>query len=496
MKEMTNSDASVEPLVVKPEMKIKTVTRQDLDQIHQTTLAVLAETGVRFPLARALDIFAEAGADVDNKSQIVKIPPEILLASLDNVPKNITLGSRGPRNLDALLDGTGTYCGTAGTGITTVDRETGIKRPSTKADTAMMARVADSLPSIGFYWPMVAPLDTPLAVQTLHELDASFTNTQKHVITASCVDSQTAKYAVRMAEVVAGSSTILKSRSPLSLIVSPISPLNNDTGALEAALVFAEAGLPVGFATMPVMGSTGPASIAGTLVLGNAEILSAICLLQLAFPGTPVTYPFFSGVMNPHTGGCAVTTHNQFLFYAAASQLGHYYNIPVMSSFGGTDLCEPISWQVGKDEAVDAFYICASGPDMAPCLGMMETYTCLVPEKLILDHHIVQSIHGITKGFCVDAGTLAIDEIAQVGPGGHFLSTDYTLKNMRGLWHPDISHQWDPKNECFRDAVEAAKSELQEKLTNHQVSPLAKEQKQEIQKIIQLAENSPEPVLI
>ena len=490
MEAATKSEASITPIVVKPELQIKPVTRQDLDQIHQATLAVLAETGVRFPLTRALDIFNQAGAEVDKESQIVKIPPEVLMASLENVPRNITMGSRGSRHHDAVLNGTNTYCGTAGTGITTVDLTTGQKRPSTKADTAMMAHVADSLPTIGFYWPMVAPLDKPRAVQPLHELDASFTNTQKHVISASCVDSQTARYAVRMAEIVAGSSDDLQTRSPLSLIVSPISPLNNDTGALEAALVFAEAGLPVGFATMPVMGSTGPASIAGTLVLGNAEILSAICLLQLAFPGTPVTYPFFSGVMNPHTGSCTVTTNNQFLFYAATTQLGHYYGIPVMSSFGGTDHDDSIAWQVGKDDALDAFYICATSPDMAPCLGMMETYTCLHPEKLILDHDVVQSVQTMTQGFRVDTDALAVDEIAGVGPCGHFLNTDYTLKHMRALWYPGISHRWDSKKEGFGDAAQAAKDELQAKLTNHHVSPLSKQQKQEIRRIIQLAEKA------
>jgi len=481
-------DPRIKPVIIKPEMQIQTLTRQELDQLHQATLTVLAETGVRFPLKKALDIFAAAGATVDVTHEIVKIPPEMLLASLDKVPKNITMGSRGAKDLDAVLDGTKTYCGTAGTGITTVDYKTGVQRPSTKEDTAMMARVADYLPSIGFYWPMVAPRDKPLEVQALHELEASFHNTEKHVVSASCVDTKTAQSAVRMAEVVAGSIENLKTRSPLSLIVSPISPLNNDKGALEAALVFAETGLPVGFASMPVMGSTGPASIAGTIVLGNAEILSAICLLQLAFPGAPVTYPLFSGVMNPHTGGCVVTTKNQYLFYAATIQMGHYYHIPVMSTFGGSDLCEPDSWQVGKDEAVDAFYICAAGPDMLPCLGMTETYMRLHPEKLILDHDIVQDIHYMTEGIQVNVDTLAIDDIAKVGPGGHFLSTDYTIENMRKLWKPGISHQWDPRNDSFLDSIQAAKNELDWILDHHQLKPLEKEQEKEINKIIQSAE--------
>ena len=195
MNDVTRGDPRIKPVIVKPDMQVHALTRQDIDQLHQATLTVLAETGVRFPSKKALDIFASAGAAVDVEHEIVKIPPEMLLASLDKVPKNITLGARGSKDLDAVLDGTKTYCGTAGTGITTVDYKTGVQRSSTKEDTAMMARVADYLPSIGFYWPMVAPRDTPPGVQALHELEASFHNTEKHVISASCVDTKTARSA-------------------------------------------------------------------------------------------------------------------------------------------------------------------------------------------------------------------------------------------------------------------------------------------------------------
>jgi trimethylamine--corrinoid protein Co-methyltransferase len=279
----------------------------------------------------------------------------------------------------------------------------------------------------------------------------------------------------------------MRSRPPLSAIISPISPLNNDAEALDAALVFAEAGLPVGFAAMPVMGSTGPASIAGVLVQGNAEILSAVCLLQLACPGTPVTYPLFSGVMNPYTGDCVVSTRNQYPFYAATTQLGHYYDLPVMSSFSGSDLRDPACWEVGKEDAVDAFYICATGPDMLPCVGMLETYTRLHPEKLIMDDDIIQSVRSMLRGVPISPKTLNVDEIMSVGPGGHFLDTDYTLKNMRELWNPGICHSWLPDKGSFSDAREAAKQKLKRILANHAVQPLDASCKKEFSRILKNA---------
>jgi len=480
----------IEPIHIPNAMRIKVLSDADLDQLHQATLSILEETGVRFPSQKALTIFADAGANVDFPSQIVKIPPKLLMDALSKAPRSICLGSRGDESLDLFLDGSHTYCGTTGTGTFTMDPNSGQKRPSTKEDTAMMARVADYLPSIGFYWAMVAPQDKHHTLSPLHELEASFLNTEKHVMTASCVNQKTARAAVEMARTVAGSTEQMEARPPLSPIISPISPLNNDAEALEAALIFAEAKLAVCFATMPVMGSTGPASIAGTLVLANSEVLSAVCLIQIACPGAPVTYPPFTGVMNPYTGDCVVSTRNQYPFYAASVQLGRHYGLPVMSTFGGSDLRRPARWETAKEDAVDAFYICATGPDMLPCMGMMETYTLLHPEKLVLDDDIIQSVRSMSRSIPIDTGTLNVAEIQSVGPGGHFLSTDYTLKNMRELWNPGICHQWQPEAGKFSDAVAAAQQKLQRILENHTPAPLDISSCQEFEHIIKTAEKA------
>jgi trimethylamine--corrinoid protein Co-methyltransferase len=484
----TSSGARISPIKIKPEMKIKTLSDQDLENIHQATLTVLNETGVRFPSEKALRIFAEAGADVDFENQIVRIQPDLLMENLAKAPRQFVMGSRGDQDLDVFLDGTKTYFGTAGTGTKTVDLVTRQRRTSTKNDIATMALIADYLSSISFYWPMVAAQDCPAEIIALHELEASFGNTEKHVQIVSCVDQKTASYAVEIARIIAGSNEQLKTRPPLSLIASPISPLAQEKGVLEAAFVFAEAGLPVGFAAMPVLGSTAPASIAGAMVVGNAEILSAVCLLQLATPGSPVTYPLFSGMMNPFTGGILVSTPIQYLFYAGTVQLGHYYNLPVVSTFGGSDLREPGQWKVGQDDAIDAFFICATGPDMLPCLGLLEAYTLLYPEKILFDNEIYQVVQFMTEGIRVDSETLVIDEIMAVGPGGHFLDTEYTIKNIRRLWNPGLSRQWSAEKEDFQAPQEAALGKIQWIINHHEPHPLDEKTAQELGKIVKTAE--------
>jgi trimethylamine--corrinoid protein Co-methyltransferase len=488
MASKTTSGARISPIAIKPEMRIKTLADADIEKIHQATLTVLEQTGVRFPCEKALHILAEGGADVDFKTEIVKIQPDLLMKTLAKAPAEFVMGSRGSQELDVNLDGTQIYCGTAGTGTATVDLETRKRRPSVKEDIGMMALISDYLSSISFYWPMVAARDCPPQTIALHELESAFSYTEKHVHIVSCVDKKSAQYAVEMAGVIAGSKERMKTRPPLSLIASPISPLNHDSGVLAAALVFAGAGLPVGFAAMPVLGTTAPASIAGALVQGNAEILSSICLLQLAYPGSPAFYPLFTAMMNPFTGGISVSNETKYLFYAATVQLGHHYHLPVMAGYGGSDAHDPKGWKVGKDDAIDAFFGCATGPDMAPGLGLLEGYTLLYPEKLLLDDEIYLSIKIMAEGMRVETTTLDIDEIMEVGPGGHFLDRDYTIRNVRKLWQPAISHQWSAEKQDFCDPQQAALKKTKWILKNHKPKPLDAKAANEIKRIINTAE--------
>jgi len=164
-----------------------------------------------------------------------------------------------------------------------------------------MARVSDYLSSIAFYWPIVSAQDHP-STAPVHELDASFNNTVKHVQTETVMDESTARFAVEMAKVIASDEENMQNRPPLSALICTIAPLGQDAGGMESALVFAEAGLPVGFMSMANTGSTAPATIAGTVVVADAEIVAAMVLIQMAHPGAPVFHSLMPGIMHPRTG--------------------------------------------------------------------------------------------------------------------------------------------------------------------------------------------------
>ena len=109
----------------------------------------------------------------------------------------------------------------------------------------MMARVADYLSSVSFYWPMVSAQDYG-RLAPLHELDASFNNTVKHVQTETVMGEEPARYAVRMAEVIAGDRERMRASPPMSVLICTIAPLGQDPEGIEAGMVYAEAGIPGG----------------------------------------------------------------------------------------------------------------------------------------------------------------------------------------------------------------------------------------------------------
>jgi len=221
---MNSKTPALEPIV--PAYHIKILTEKQLDQFKSSTFEILEGTGIHCPSERAMTIYAENGGVVDFEKQIVKLPPDVVLEALSHAPRYYTMGARS-EEFDLDLSRKVLFEATDGTGTKTVDYKTRKLRASIKDDVAKSARISDYLTSISFYWPMVSAQDHPVT-PSLHELDASFNNTFKHVQTPTVVDEITTRYAVEMAKVVAGSEAEMRKRPPLSLLICTIAPLAQD----------------------------------------------------------------------------------------------------------------------------------------------------------------------------------------------------------------------------------------------------------------------------
>lgn len=474
---------AIEP--IETSYKLPCLTGEQLEQLQEATLTILEEVGVRFPSEKTLALLAEHGAQVDREAQIARIPRDVVRRAMATVPRYFHLGARVPSCDLSLREGV-TYFATDGCGVETIDLETGQRRPSCKADVGMMAHVADYLSSIAFYWPMVSAQDYGRTAP-LHELDASWNNTVKHVQSETLMGAVPARYAIEMGTVLAGDREQLRRRPPFSVLICTIAPLGQDREGIEGALALAEAGIPVGFLAMPTLGTTAPATFAGALAVGDAEVISATVLIQLAHPGAPVFHSLMHAWADPHTGAYLSYPVNSRCRFAEID-LAHYWGMPVLGGAYGTESALPGTWQAAADVALDPFLVGLAGAEIVTGMGLNSSFTLLHPEAIILDDELYHRARYALMGMDVDQETLALDDIRAVGPGGNFLRQRHTRKHMRTLLARGVTHQLDSEGK-YRDPVEIARERVRWILGSYQPQPLEDAKQAELTRILAAADH-------
>jgi trimethylamine--corrinoid protein Co-methyltransferase len=479
---MTIERPAIEP--IRPDYRVQFLSDRQLKDMQEATLRLLEEVGVKFPSQKALAIFDDHGAQVDHASQIVKIPRDLVFKAMATVPRYFHVGARDAACDFDLQEGV-TYFTTDGCGVETIDLETRERRPSCKADVGRMALVCDYLSSVAFCWPMVSAQDFGRTAP-LHELDASWNNTVKHVQSETLMGEKPAHYAIEMATVIAGSREELRHRPMFSLVLCTIAPLVQDQEGIEGALVLAEAGIPVAFLAMPTLGTTSPATLAGALAVGDAEIISGTVLLQLASPGAPVSHSIMQGWADPRSGNYVpypVNARSRF----APVDMAHYWGMPSFGGAFGTESEEPGTWQSAADVALDPLLISLAGVEWVTGMGLNRNFTLLHPEAIIMDDELYHRARYALMAIDVDEETLALDVIEKVGPGGHFLAQKHTRKHMRTAMVPGLGHQMDAAGK-YRDPLQVAREKVMWILDNYQPVPLEEAQKAELTRILAVAD--------
>lgn len=479
---MNGNRPALEP--IRSAYRLQYLTDEQLDQLQDATLHVLENVGVKFPSEKALRVLKQHGAQVDQDTQTVKIKRDMVFNAMKTVPRYFVMGARTPEYDLRLEDGV-TYFTTDGCGVEVADLDTGQYRASRKSDVGMMARVADYLPSIGFYWPMVSAQDFG-RTSPLHELDAGWNNMVKHFQSETIMGEREARYAVEMATVIAGSKEELRRRPPLSSLICTVSPLMQDQPGIEAAMIFAEAGIPVGFLSMPTLGTTAPATQAGALVMADAEIISAVVLMQLMFPGCPLFHSMMQAWADPRTGGYVSYPRDARGRYGVV-EMAHHWGMPSLGACYGTDSAVTGTWQSAAEPALDTFLAGLTSPEIVTGMGLSRTYTRLFPEQIILDDDLYQRARAYLQRMDVNDETLALESISNVGPGGHFLGQKHTREHMRTSLVRGVTHQLDENNK-YRDPHEVARERVKWIIENHKPDPLEAGQQAELTRILAAAD--------
>ena len=405
------------------------LAKDDLGRIHEAALRELERIGVKVGTAKGRQVLREAGATVDESTQVARIPAAAVEESLDRASKHIVLAGRSP-NQDADLDREHVHICNDGNGPLAIDFETGVRRLSTADDLANSALVSNALDNLHVFWPMVTSQDVPAAIRTYVDLKVSFMHTDKHVQFATAVTPENARRLVAMAATVAGGEKALRERPIISSVHTSIAPLQHDSGNMDTAFVFGQAGVPVAIFTMPGPGTSGPVTRAGSLVVAAMEFLSGLTMCQLANPGCPVIWGTGIAPLDMKTTTRAGGSPEHGLTGAAVTQLAHAYGIP--SLCGGFDATASVpGTQATLEQFASGLSLVLGGADLICGTGLLEDARTLWLEQLFIDDEMVNMIRRIAEGIVVDERHLALDIIERVGIGGMFLGQKHTMEHLR-----------------------------------------------------------------
>jgi len=457
-----------------------------IEKLHDATLRVLERTGVRIGSERVQGRLADAGANVDFDNGRVRFAPEFVEEKLALAPGAFFEAARDPECDLQVGSGRG-YLGMDGCPSDILDLDTGERRRSTAEDLHKLAVIADAIPEVAYVWTAVAANDSPAATRTLHEFYAKVTGTSKHMLQNALYTELGARGIVEMSRAVAGGSDELRARPIVSNYQVCMSPLAWEAGGMDAMVVFADAGIPVGMCCMNIAMASAPASVAGTVVLANAEVVSGMVVLETLYPGHPTYYVAYPTSMDIRDGSIDPGWGpEELMMQGACQQLARRYGIPVHVGLGGTG-AKTQNWQAGLQNALAAFLGSVMPGDLMSDAGSLLTGLVYSYESLLLDTEIYGLLCDMWETHDFGDEATGLDVIDAVGPGGLFLGQQHTLAHMRDFWMPRFFDRstWEDWEESGRpEPADKAREQVREILATHEPQPLDADLDAELRRIL------------
>jgi trimethylamine--corrinoid protein Co-methyltransferase len=408
------------------------IDKKALDNIHQYSLDILKNTGIRFPSEKALAVFKHHGFRVDGN--MVFFGEKDIQLAMDGVPAAFTLEARNPSR--SIRIGENNYVIAPGYGPPFIIEPNSEKRAAIRADVQTFCKLVQTSKYLDFNSALVVqPKDVQPATAHLDILLTTITLTDKPLMGAS-VSVAAARDSLGLAKMIWED---LDRPVMLSLIDS-LSPLQYARESIEALMVFAEAGQPVIVHSACTLGLTGPITIAGSLVVSNATTLAGICLAQLINPGTPLVYGLGGSPMDMRTGGYINASPEDAKHVAIAGAMGSYYNMPCRGQGALTEsFC--LDYQAGMESAILLTVAALSGIHVGlHACGTFGSMLAMSFEKFIADEDLCGSVKQLMKPLEFSDDALALELIREMGTSSDYLMQDHTLNRCRTeFFVPDLS---------------------------------------------------------
>ena len=418
---------------------IEPLSTDEIESIHQASLRVLAELGMKVTDTEARKIYAEGGARVDQAEEMVYLDPEMVEEVMALAPAEYTLNARNSDKSITIGGNHITFSGVAGPAfVSDLDRG---RRPGTYVELCDYKKLFQSFDIIHYALGGFEPLDLPENSRHLDILLAQIRYTDK-CISTSLLGSNRARDGLNMACILFGIDfDDLPEHVVITGNINTNSPRLLDGPMAGGLIELARAGQPVIVTPFTLAGAMAPVTVIGAITQQNAEALAGIVLTQLVRPGVPVVYGGFTSNVDMRTGSPAFGTPEQTKASLITGQLCRRYQIPFRSS--NTNASTSVDAQSAYESEMSLWGAVMGHANMViHGGGWLEGGLVASFEKLIIDVEMMQMMAEFVEPLAVNDQTLAIDAMREVQPGGHYFGTTHTMARYDTAFYTPVVSDW------------------------------------------------------
>ncbi|MEJ2168965.1 MAG: trimethylamine methyltransferase family protein [Desulfobacterales bacterium] len=463
---------------------IQFLSEQEVALLHNQALRILKEIGIRLPHEEALKLMAQNGAEIvaDN---VVRIPQQLVGKAVETVPKrkDVTLYGRDPKH-DVTFQKHEPALACMTMAVNVIDPHTRRRRPATNGDLAALTRIADQLAHIRVNGGLVTPQEVPGEFNDWYTWATTIKNTTKH-ITGGMLGARCVRDAAEMAALALGDEDLFYERPFISGWVLTLPPLGIDGESLDALMEMSRLKIPVMLSSGPILGTSSPVTIAGTIAQTHAEILGGLVVSQLTNPGAPIVYTSFARGVDMKTGNVSMACPEFGILKVGLAQMGQYLDLPIRMPSMLRD-AKVLDAQAGFETGMIAT-VTGLKADLMDGMQLDMDLVVDFPDLVFCDE-CMAGIRRMARELAVDEDTLALAAMKEVGPGGTFLTHTHTFQNFRReLWMPTLMERrnWESwEKDGGRDIFKVAEKKVLDMLAAKPAPLLSAEKERQIDEIV------------
>lgn len=425
--------------------KLTLLSEEILPRIIEEAYQLMLKPGIKVQNAEARQLLAEAGAQVDEETFVVRIPEQIVHKALETVPRQFHLYDY-EGNPRVQYGGDAVHFDPGSSGVTILDPDTFEHKTTETNDLIKLIKVAEQIPQYDAQSTAVVCDDVPKDIHDLYRLYLVMLYSKKPIVTGAFTNT-TVHHMIEMLAIFAGGLDNLREKPRAIFDVCPSPPLIWSNFGAGNLIALARAGVPAEIVSMPLAGAAAPVTLLGAVTQHAAECLSGITIHQLAKPGSPIVWGGAPAIFDMRKGGTPMGAVETAMIDSSYAQVGKSLGLPTHAYLGTTE-SKVLDMQAGLESGMGALIGALSGINMISGSGMLDSLLCQSPEKLVIDAEGIAMAKRMLEGMKVHTETIATgfyDNDINF-KGGDFLKQKITMKLFKKEQHI-------PSNVIDRDSI-------------------------------------------